>query len=98
MPLQAGTGPGSEALEAASAALCDDLNTPEALAALASVLTDLNDLLHTRKVGLKLAQGNASLQSFAPAAQPQYTAYCILGSTCLCSFSPMPASQPAMLQ
>ena len=45
-----GKGPGSEALEACQMALCDDMNTPEALAPLAAVLKELNDLLHTRKV------------------------------------------------
>lgn len=48
---QAGKGTGSEALAAFESALCDDLNTPEALGALAPLLTDMNELLHTRKVG-----------------------------------------------
>lgn len=46
---QAGKGTGSEALAAFESALCDDLNTPEALGALAPLLTDMNELLHTRK-------------------------------------------------
>ena len=48
--VQAGKGPGSEALEASQRAMCDDLNTPEVLAQLAGLLKEMNDLLHTKKV------------------------------------------------
>ncbi len=37
-------------VEAIEAALCDDLNTPQAVALLSDPLKMLNDLLHTRKV------------------------------------------------
>ena len=37
-------------VEAVEAALCDDLNTPQAVALLSEPLKKLNDLLHTKKV------------------------------------------------
>lgn len=37
-------------VEAVEAALCDDLNTPQAVALLSEPLKNLNDLLHTKKV------------------------------------------------
>ena len=37
-------------MEAVEAALCDDLNTPQAVALLSEPLKKLNDLLHTKKV------------------------------------------------
>ena len=42
---------GSDSIVAAvEAALCDDLNTPQAVALLSEPLKILNDLLHTKKV------------------------------------------------
>lgn len=41
----------SELLIAVEASLSDDLNTPQAVAALSEPLKTLNDLLHTKKVG-----------------------------------------------
>ena len=42
---------GSNSIVAAvEAALCDDLNTPQAVALLSEPLKTLNDLLHTKKV------------------------------------------------
>ena len=44
-------GQGSDSIVAAvEAALCDDLNTPQAVALLSEPLKTLNDLLHTKKV------------------------------------------------
>ncbi len=37
-------------VDAVEAALCDDLNTPQAIALLSEPLKNLNDLLHTKKV------------------------------------------------
>ena len=38
-------------VKSVQAALCDDLNTPQAIASLSEPLKTLNDLLHTKKVG-----------------------------------------------
>ena len=40
-------------VRAIEAALCDDLNTPQAIALLSEPLKNLNDLLHTKKVTAK---------------------------------------------
>ena len=37
-------------IDSVEAALCDDLNTPQAIALLSEPLKSLNDLLHTKKV------------------------------------------------
>ncbi len=42
---------GTKLLKSVEASLCDDLNTPQAFAALSEPLKTLNDLLHTKKVG-----------------------------------------------
>jgi len=40
----------ADVLSAVESALCDDLNTPQAIALLSEPLKTLNDLMHTRKV------------------------------------------------
>lgn len=57
---EAGAGSGAEGealLAEVVAALSDDLNTPLAVAALSAPLKLMNDLLHTKKVGLLPQQG-----------------------------------------
>ena len=34
-------------------ALCDDLNTPQVISGMSAPLKELNDLLHTKKVGAR---------------------------------------------
>lgn len=46
----------SALLATVEASLCDDLNTPQAIAALSEPLKTLNDLLHTKKVGNSSSQ------------------------------------------
>ena len=41
---------GIKLLDSVEASLCDDLNTPQAIAALSEPLKVLNDLIHTKKV------------------------------------------------
>lgn len=49
--LHAGSGCKGETIElAVEAALCDDLNTPVAIAALSEPIKVMNDLLYTKKV------------------------------------------------
>lgn len=43
-------------IKSVEAALCDDLNTPQAIALLSEPLKSLNDLLHTKKVRAILLQ------------------------------------------
>lgn len=79
------TGSGPEAVsqssqgiaKAVEAALCDDLNTPQAVALLSEPLKTLNDLLHTKKVAVDVfitrhcAEANTALTSSILTARAQ---------------------------
>ena len=65
-------------INSVQAALCDDLNTPQAIALLSEPLKMLNDLLHTKKVGTIVCMGFSG----------------VYGSFCLSSVLLRPSQSP----
>ncbi len=73
----------SALLATVEASLCDDLNTPQAIAALSEPLKTLNDLLHTKKVGNSSSQLEGADREMLVTAMMSMIYFPLVGATLL---------------
>ena len=66
-------------------ALCDDLNTPQVISGMSAPLKELNDLLHTKKVGARAGPSFPRRLDIWPAVLPLNVLLLCLNLSCVFS-------------